>query len=234
MDKESVLLDSEDRMDKALGALDREFSRLRTGRASTGLVDNIKVDYYGTPTPISQLASVAIPDSRTITIQPWDRGAFAGVEKAILKSDLGLTPVNDGKIIRISIPPLTEERRKELGKLARKSGEEAKVAVRNVRRDANDQLKKLEKDKTISEDELKKATDDVQKLTDKYVAKVDEKCAAKEKEIMDLYEAEPGRGERPRQQPALFPSRPSPPVLLKLSADGGGILLLPKGRERPA
>jgi len=181
MDKESVLLDSEDRMDKALGALDRDFSRLRTGRASTGLVDNIKVDYYGTPTPISQLASVAIPDSRTITIQPWDRGAFAGVEKAILKSDLGLTPVNDGKIIRISIPPLTE-----LGKLARKSGEEAKVAVRNVRRDANDQLKKLEKDKAISEDELKKATDDVQKLTDKYVAKVDEKCAAKEKEIMDL------------------------------------------------
>ena len=184
MDKESVLLDSEDRMDKALGALDRDFSRLRTGRASTGLVDNIKVDYYGTPTPISQLASVAIPDSRTITIQPWDRGAFASVEKAILKSDLGLTPVNDGKIIRISIPPLTEDRRKELGKLARKSGEEAKV--RNVRRDANDQLKKLEKDKAISEDELKKATDDVQKLTDKYVAKVDEKCAAKEKEIMDL------------------------------------------------
>ena len=132
MDKESVLLDSEDRMDKALGALDRDFSRLRTGRASTGLVDNIKVDYYGTPTP------------------------------------------------------LTEDRRKELGKLARKSGEEAKVAVRNVRRDANDQLKKLEKDKAISEDELKKATDDVQKLTDKYVAKVDEKCAAKEKEIMDL------------------------------------------------
>ena len=120
MDKESVLLDSEDRMDKALGALDRDFSRLRTGRASTGLVDNIKVDYYGTPTPISQLASVAIPDSRTITIQPWDRGAFASVEKAILKSDLGLTPVNDGKIIRISIPPLTEDRRKELGKLARK------------------------------------------------------------------------------------------------------------------
>ena len=178
MDKESVLLDSEDRMDKALGALDRDFSRLRTGRASTGLVDNIKVDYYGTPTPISQLASVAIPDSRTITIQPWDRGAFASVEKAILKSDLGLTPVNDGKIIRISIPPLTEDRRK--------AGEEAKVAVRNVRRDANDQLKKLEKDKAISEDELKKATDDVQKLTDKYVAKVDEKCAAKEKEIMDL------------------------------------------------
>ncbi|HIW79821.1 MAG TPA: ribosome recycling factor [Candidatus Bilophila faecipullorum] len=186
MDKETVLLDSEERMEKAIATLEREFGRLRTGRASTNLVDNIKVDYYGTPTPISQLASVAVPDSRTITIQPWDRGAFGGVEKAILKSDLGLTPVNDGKIIRISIPPLTEERRKELGKVARKYGEEAKVAVRNVRRDANDQLKKLEKDKAISEDELKKATDDVQKLTDKFVAKVDEKCQAKEKEIMDL------------------------------------------------
>ena len=186
MDKETVLLDSEERMEKAIATLEREFGRLRTGRASTNLVDNIKVDYYGTPTPISQLASVAVPDSRTITIQPWDRGAFGGVEKAILKSDLGLTPVNDGKIICISIPPLTEERRKELGKVARKYGEEAKVAVRNVRRDANDQLKKLEKDKAISEDELKKATDDVQKLTDKFVAKVDEKCQAKEKEIMDL------------------------------------------------
>ena len=186
MDKESVLLDSEDRMDKALGALDRDFSRLRTGRASTGLVDNIKVDYYGTPTPISQLASVAIPDSRTITIQPWDRGAFAGVEKAILKSDLGLTPVNDGKIIRIVIPPLTEERRKDLVKVARKYSEEAKVAVRNVRRDANDGLKKLEKDKEITEDELKKAVDDVQKLTDKFVGDVDKKCAGKEKEIMDI------------------------------------------------
>lgn len=186
MDKETVLLDSEERMEKAIATLEREFGRLRTGRASTNLVDNIKVDYYGTPTPISQLASVAVPDSRTITIQPWDRGAFGGVEKAILKSDLGLTPVNDGKIIRISIPPLTEERRKELGKVARKYGEEAKVAVRNVRRDANDQLKKLEKDKAISEDELKKATDDVQKLTDKFVAKVDDKCQAKEKEIMDL------------------------------------------------
>ena len=185
MDKETVLLDSEERMEKAIATLEREFGRLRTGRASTNLVDNIKVDYYGTPTPISQLASVAVPDSRTITIQPWDRGAFGGVEKAILKSDLGLTPVNDGKIIRISIPPLTEERRKELGKVARKYGE-AKVAVRNVRRDANDQLKKLEKDKAISEDELKKTTDDVQKLTDKFVAKVDEKCQAKEKEIMDL------------------------------------------------
>lgn len=186
MDKDTVLFDSEERMEKALITLDREFGRLRTGRASTSLVDNIKVDYYGTPTPISQLASVAIPDSRTITIQPWDRGAFASVEKAILKSDLGLTPMNDGKVIRISIPPLTEERRKELVKLARKSSEDGKVAVRNVRRDANEHLKKLEKDKILSEDEQKKATEDVQKLTDKYVAKVDEKCQVKEKEIMDL------------------------------------------------
>ncbi len=186
MDKDTVLLEAEEKMEKALTSLDREFGRLRTGRASTSLVDPIKVDYYGTPTPISQLASVAVPDSRTITIQPWDRGAFAGVEKAILKSDLGLTPINDGKIIRISIPPLTEERRKELAKISRKYGEDAKVAVRNVRRDANDQLKKLEKEKVISEDELKKAIDDVQKLTDKYVAKVDEKCQAKDKEIMDL------------------------------------------------
>lgn len=186
MDKDSVLLDAEERMEKAVGSLEREFGKLRTGRASTTLVDGIKVDYYGTPTPVGQLASVAVPDSRTITIQPWDRGAFGSVEKAILKSDLGLTPVNDGKIIRISIPPLTEERRKDLVKVARKYCEEAKVAVRNVRRDGNDQLKKLEKEKVISEDELKKATDEVQKLTDKYVAKIDERGQAKEKEIMEI------------------------------------------------
>ena len=186
MDIETILLDTEDRMEKAMSALEREFSKLRTGRASTSLVDGIKADYYGPPTPISQMASVAVPDSRTITIQPWDKGGIAVVEKAILKSDLGLTPVNDGKIIRISIPPLTEERRKELVKVSRKYGEEAKVAVRNVRRDANDSLKKLEKDKTITEDEQKKAEADVQKLTDKFVGEVDKKCAAKEKEIMDI------------------------------------------------
>ena len=157
-----------------------------TGRASTALVDGIKADYYGTPTPISQMASVAVPDSRTLTIQPWDKGGIAAVEKAILKSDLGLTPVNDGKIIRIVIPPLTEERRKDLVKVARKYSEEAKVAVRNVRRDANDGLKKLEKDKEITEDELKKAVDDVQKLTDKFVGDVDKKCAARKKKIMDI------------------------------------------------
>ncbi len=186
MDKDTVLLDAEERMTKAVGNMDRDFAKLRTGRASSSLVDDIKVDYYGTPTPINQVASVAVPDSRSVTIQPWDKGAFAPIEKAILKSDLGLTPINDGKIIRISIPPLTEERRKDLVKVSRKYNEDAKIAVRNVRRDANEQLKKLEKDKAISEDDLKKATDDVQKLTDKYVAEADKKCQAKEKEIMDI------------------------------------------------
>lgn len=173
-------------MEKALAALERDYGKLRTGRATTGLVEDIKVDYYGTPTPIKQLASVAVPDSRTVTIQPWDRGAFALVEKAILKSDLGLTPMNDGKLIRIAIPPLTEDRRKELTKIARKYTEEAKVAIRNIRRDVNDGLKKLEKDKLLSEDELKKAMEDIQKLTDTYVARADAKASAKEKEIMEI------------------------------------------------
>ena len=186
MDTDAVLLDAEERIEKAVGALDRDFAKLRTGRASTALVDGIKAEYYGALTPISQMASVAVPDSRTITIQPWDKGGMAAVEKAILKSDLGLTPVNDGKIIRISIPPLTEERRRDLVKVARKYAEEAKVAVRNVRRDANDSLKKAEKDKEITEDELKRASDEVQKLTDKYVGEVDNRCQAKEKEIMDI------------------------------------------------
>lgn len=186
MDMDSILLDAEERMEKALTALDKDFTKLRTGRASTALVEGIKADYYGTPTAIGQMASVAVPDSRTVTIQPWDKGGIAAVEKAILKSDLGLTPVNDGKVVRISIPPLTEDRRKELVKVSRKYGEEGKVAVRNVRRDANDGLKKLEKDKVISEDELKKSAEDVQKLTDKFVAEVDKRCANKEKEIMDI------------------------------------------------
>ena len=186
MDIDTILLDTEDRMEKAMAALERDFQKLRTGRATTALVDGIKADYYGTPTPISQMASVAVPDSRTITIQPWDKGGISVVEKAILKSDLGLTPVNDGRIIRINIPPLTEEHRKELVKVARKYTEDAKVAVRNVRRDANDSLKKLEKEKTITEDEQKKAEAEVQKLTDKFVADADKRSQAKEKEIMDI------------------------------------------------
>jgi ribosome recycling factor len=185
---DAVKMDAKDRMEKALASLERDFGKLRTGRASTSLVDGLKVDYYGTPTPIGQLASIATPDSRTITIQPWDRGSFAPVEKAILKSDLGLTPVNDGKVIRIGIPPLTEERRKDLVKVARKYGEETKVAIRNIRRDANDALKKLEKntDTRYSEDQIKKAQEDIQKLTDGFVVSVDQKCQTKEKEIMEL------------------------------------------------
>ena len=185
---DAVRNDAEERMEKALTALEREFGKLRTGRASTSLVEGLKVDYYGTPTPVGQLASIATPDSRTITIQPWDRASFSLVEKAILKSDLGLTPINDGKIIRISIPPLTEDRRKDLVKVAKKYGEDAKVAIRNIRRDANDSLKKLEKDKSkgYSEDDGKKAQDAIQKLTDGYVSKVDVKCQAKEKEIMEV------------------------------------------------
>lgn len=183
---DAIKKDAKERMDKALTSLDREFAKLRTGRASAALFDGIKVDYYGTMTPLGQLATVAVPDSRTITIQPWDRGAFGAVEKAILKSDLGLNPVNDGKILRITIPPLTEERRKELVKIAKKYTEEGKVAIRNVRRDANDSLKKLEKDKQITEDEYKRAQEEVQKLTDSAVAKADSLFGAKEKEIMEI------------------------------------------------
>lgn len=183
---EAIKKDAKERMDKALTSLDREFAKLRTGRASAALFDGIKVDYYGTMTPLGQLATVAVPDSRTITIQPWDRGAFGAVEKAILKSDLGLNPVNDGKILRVTIPPLTEERRKELVKIAKKYTEESKVAIRNVRRDANDALKKLEKEKQITEDEFKRAQEDTQKLTDAAVAKADNLFGAKEKEIMEI------------------------------------------------
>lgn len=183
---EAIKKDAEERMGKAIGSLEREFAGLRSGRASTSLVENIKVDYYGAMTPISQIGSVAVPDSRTITIQPWDKGSFGLVEKAILASNLGLTPMNDGKLIRISIPPLTEERRKDLVKVAKKYTEDAKVAIRNIRRDANDNLKKLEKDKSASEDEVKRAQDEVQKLTDGYVAKADKVLADKEKEIMEI------------------------------------------------
>ena len=155
MDIDTILLDTEDRMEKAMAALERDFQKLRTGRATTALVDGIKADYYGTPTPISQMASVAVPDSRTITIQPWDKGGISVVEKAILKSDLGLNPNNDGKIIRLEIPQLTEERRKELSKKVSKIAEDSKVVIRNIRRDANETIKKMEK-------EMKQAAKDLQ------------------------------------------------------------------------
>ncbi len=182
----AVIEDGQKRMTGALTSLTKEFSRLRTGRASATLIEPIIAEYYGNPTPISQIASVSVPDARTITIQPWDKSAFSAVEKAIQKSDLGLNPVNDGKLIRISIPPLTEERRKDLVKLAKKFTEEAKVAVRNVRRDLNEGGKKLLKDKDITEDEQRKLNEDVQKLTDDTIKKCDEAFAAKEKEILEL------------------------------------------------
>ena len=185
MDIDTILLDTEDRMEKAMAALERDFQKLRTGRATTALVDGIKADYYGTPTPISQMASVAVPDSRTITIQPWDKGGISVVEKAILKSDLGLTPVNDGRIIRINIPPLTEERRKALVKQSKGEAEQAKISVRNARRDAIDGLKKAVKN-GMPEDVEKDAEAKVQKIHDNYMKKIDEVFAAKEKEILTV------------------------------------------------
>ena len=186
MDIDSILLDAEERMEKAVAAQERDFSKLRTGRASTALVDGIKADYYGTPTPISQMASVSVPDSRTVSIQPWDKGGISIIEKAILKSDLGLTPVNDGKVIRIMIPPLTEDRRKELVKVARKYTEEAKVAVRNVRRDALAELKKLSKDKEISEDDARGAEKQLDAATKKHIDTIDELLKAKEAELLEV------------------------------------------------
>lgn len=183
---QSVLDDCKSRMNKALDSLDREFAKLRTGRASASLVEDLSVEYYGSPTPLQQIASVSVPDSRTIAIQPWDRNAFSAVEKAIQKSDLGLNPVNDGKIVRINIPPLTEERRKDLAKIAKRYTEEARVAIRNVRRDANEALKKKAKDKAVTEDEQHRGQDEVQKLTDSMIAKADAALAAKEKEIMEI------------------------------------------------
>jgi len=173
-------------MRKGVEATVREFAGVRTGRASTALVQGIAVDYYGTPTPLHQVAAVATPETRLITIQPWDQSLVPAIEKAILKSDLGITPSNDGRIIRIAIPPLTEERRKELVRIVRRMTEEGRVAIRNIRRDANEKLKSLEKQKQVSEDDLKKATDSVQKLTDKYIKEIEMALASKEKEILEF------------------------------------------------
>ncbi len=175
-----------EKMDHSIEALKKEFASVRTGRASLALLDGIKVDYYGTPTPLQQLASLSVPESRQIAIQPWDQKVISDIEKAIMKSDLGLTPTNDGKVIRINIPSLTEERRKQLVKVVRKNSEDAKVAVRNIRRDVNDEIKKLEKEKHLSEDDTKKSLDEIQKFTDSYVKKIDEILMHKEKEIMEV------------------------------------------------
>jgi ribosome recycling factor len=173
-------------MSKSIASLKKELNRLRTGRASLSILDGIKVDYYGTLTPLNQMATLAVPESRSITIQPWDVSVIKEIEKAILKSDLGLTPSNDGKIIRISIPPLTEERRKELVKVVHKMCEDYKVSVRNIRRDANELLKSMKKDGEISEDDAFKAQDQVQKITDEQIKLIDECDKEKEKEILEF------------------------------------------------
>lgn len=182
---QTIKKNAEDRMEKAIGSLRKELASLRAGRATPAMLDRVQVEYYGSMTPVNQLANINTPDSRTLLIQPWDKSSLSAIEKAIQKSDLGLTPSNDGLAIRLMVPPLTEERRSDLVKMTKKFGEEAKVAIRNIRRDANDEIKKLEKN-GISEDESRRHQDDVQKQTDKYIAEVDKVLAAKEKEIMEV------------------------------------------------
>jgi ribosome recycling factor len=184
--KELILTNFKEDMEKTISALDKSFSRVRTGRASVTLLDGIKVDYYGTPTPIAQVATLSVPESRLIVISPWDATALGSIEKAIQKSDLGLTPSSDGKVIRISIPQLTEERRKELVKVVKKMAEEGKVKLRNARRDANEELKELKKNNKMTEDELFTTQEEVQKLLDRHIEKTDKILLVKEKEIMEI------------------------------------------------
>lgn len=183
---ESIYQEARDKMAKSIDALNNELKRVRTGRASLSLLEGIRVDYYGTPTPLNQVASLSVPESRLITVQPWDASAIKEIEKAVLKSDLGLTPANDGKIIRIAIPPLTQERRKELVKVVNKTCEEFKVAVRNVRRDCNELIKGLKKDGDVAEDEAFKAQEQIQKITDDHIRKIDDIYKRKEKEILEF------------------------------------------------
>lgn len=184
--KDEILSELRQKMTNTVESLKKDFLRIRTGRASAALFDGIKVSCYETKMPLDQVASISVPESRQIVIKPWDQTIIGEIEKSILKSELGLTPMNDGKIIRISIPPLTEERRKELAKLAKKMSEEGKVAVRNHRREANEMMKELKNDKELSEDEMYKAQDEVQKLTDEFIKKIDEVTAEKEKEIIEF------------------------------------------------
>lgn len=181
-----IIANSKERMTKAIQAYTRELSSIRAGRASASLLDKITVDYYGAPTPVNQIASVSVPEARLLVIQPYDKTILGDIEKAIFKSDLGLNPNSDGSLIRIAIPPLTEERRKELVKVVRKESEEAKIAVRNIRRDANDDLKKMEKNGDITEDDLHGYSDDIQKQTDQFITKIDEITKSKEQEILEV------------------------------------------------
>ncbi len=181
-----VLSDAEDRMKKALGALSNDFAAVRTGRASAALVEKLPVDYYGTRTPLYQLATITVPEGQLVVIQPWDKSAFEAIERAVMQSALGLNPSNDGNVIRLPFPPLTEERRHELVKMVKRMAEDARVAIRNIRRDANETLRDLEHEKDISEDDRHRAEGDVQKLTDTYVGKVDEMVSHKEQEVMEV------------------------------------------------
>lgn len=176
----------EEKMEKSLDALESEFATIRAGRANPHILDKIRVNYYGTPTPIQQVGNVSVPEARILQIQPWEKGILKEIEKAIVCSDIGITPMNDGNVIRLIFPELTEERRKELAKDIKKKGENAKVAVRNIRRDANDTFKKMSKASEISEDEIKSLEDEVQKLTDKYIATVDKMVENKTNEIMTV------------------------------------------------
>jgi len=184
--RETFISELRSKTEKSLEALRKELSRVRTGRASLALLDGVRVNYYGVPTPLAQVASLSVPESRTITIQPWDSKMTGEIEKAIQKSDLGLNPLNDGKIVRINIPPLTEERRKELVKVIKRMEEECKVALRNLRRDANEQLKTAKKEKSVSEDDQFKLQEEVQTLIDKSIEKGEEIIKAKEKEILEI------------------------------------------------
>lgn len=181
-----VIAELEDKLKKSLAALSKDFSKLRTGVASVSLLEDIKIEFYNQPTPINQVATISVPDSRTITIQPWDNSVIGAIEKAIQKSDLGVNPMSDGKMIRLSFPKLTEERRKELTKVGSKMLEGTRVAMRNVRRDINEKFKKMEKDKVISQDDLKKRQDEVQKTTDKYIEMAEKSFSEKEKEILSI------------------------------------------------
>lgn len=183
MTVKEITHDTETKMKKTVEATQREFSTIRTGRASSTVVEGIRVDYYGTPTPLKQLASISTPDARFIVIQPWDKTALAEIEKSIMKSDLGIAPTNDGKVIRLAVPPLTEERRGELDKVLKKIAEDGRISLRTCRHAAVEHVRKSEKDKLITEDERFKALEDIQKLTDKFIKEIDTALAAKEKEI---------------------------------------------------
>ncbi len=182
----AIMDQTKDRMEKAIGSFTRQLASIRAGRANASLLDRISVLYYGAPTPLNQMAGISVPEARLMVIQPYDKTTLGDIEKAILKSDIGITPSNDGNVIRLAVPALTEERRKELVKEVKKEAEDSKIAIRNIRRDANDELKKLEKNGEITEDELRREGEEIQKLTDSYIVKVDEIAKDKENEIMEI------------------------------------------------